>query len=91
MARQGQSFATAQEVRVVLPAKDGNDDMLVDVPKDGRSVGEIVTRGNIVMKEVSKTIPTRRMLGSILCSTSGIQRLRGNPSVAVTFIVGIWP
>jgi hypothetical protein len=36
----------------VEPAKDDND-MLVDVPKDGKSVGEIVTRGNIVMREVS--------------------------------------
>jgi len=51
MARQGQSFATAQEVRVVIPAKDENDDTLVDVPKDGKTIGEIVTRGNIVMKE----------------------------------------
>ena len=90
MARQGQSFATAQEVRVVLPAKDGNDDMLVDVPKDGKSVGEIITRGNIVMTEVSKTISTRRVLGLMLCSTSGIQGLRGKPSVVVTSIVGIW-
>lgn len=91
MARQGQSFATAQEVRVVLPAKDGNDDMLVDVPKDGKSVGEIITRGNIVMKEVSKTKLTRTVLGTMLCSTSGTQRLRGKPSVVVTSIVEIWP
>jgi hypothetical protein len=53
MARQGQTCATAQEVRVVVPAKNDNDDVLVDVPKDGKSVGEIVTRGNMVMKEVS--------------------------------------
>ncbi|KIJ68289.1 hypothetical protein HYDPIDRAFT_173052 [Hydnomerulius pinastri MD-312] len=51
MARQGQSFATAQNVRVVYPPKDENDQDLVDVPKDGKTVGEIVTRGNIVMKE----------------------------------------
>jgi hypothetical protein len=60
MARQGHSFATAQEVRVVAPATDDNnrdddndDAVLVDVPKDGKSVGEIITRGNIVMREVS--------------------------------------
>lgn len=55
MARQGQSFATAQEVRVVVPAED-NDDVLVDVPKDGKTVGEIVTRGNIVMREVNRSV-----------------------------------
>jgi hypothetical protein len=52
IARQGKSFATALEVRVVYPPKDGDDEELVDVPWDGRTVGEIVTRGNIVMKEV---------------------------------------
>lgn len=55
MARQGHSFATAQEVRVVYPLSDESKDSdeLVDVPKDGKTVGEIVTTGNIVMKEVS--------------------------------------
>jgi hypothetical protein len=54
MARQGTSFATAQDVRVVYPPKDDSTDAgLVDVPRDGKTVGEIVTRGNIVMKEVS--------------------------------------
>ena len=54
MARQGQSFATAQNVRVVYPPRHENDQELFDVPKDGRTVGEIVTRGNIVMKEVGE-------------------------------------
>jgi len=49
MARQGHAFATALEVRVVY---QGDDDKLVDVPNDGKTIGEIVTRGNIVMKEV---------------------------------------
>ncbi|KAJ7107624.1 hypothetical protein C8R43DRAFT_905737 [Mycena crocata] len=53
MARQGHSFATAQDVRVVYPPKDG-DTELVDVPRDGKTVGEIATRGNIVMKEYFK-------------------------------------
>lgn len=51
MARQGQSFATAQDVRVVFPPQDENDEELRDVPKDGRTVGEVLMRGNIVMKE----------------------------------------
>lgn len=55
MARQGHAFATAQEVRVVCPPGEGDkhNDNLKDVPRDGKTVGEIVTRGNIVMKEVS--------------------------------------
>jgi hypothetical protein len=53
MARQGQAFATAKEVRVVFPPSDDEKDpVLRDVPRDGKTVGEIVTRGNIVMKEV---------------------------------------
>ncbi|TFK41006.1 hypothetical protein BDQ12DRAFT_678730 [Crucibulum laeve] len=52
MARQGQAFATAQEVRVVYPSDgDADDAPLTDVPADGKTLGEIVTRGNIVMKE----------------------------------------
>ncbi|KAJ7932595.1 hypothetical protein B0H13DRAFT_2227747 [Mycena leptocephala] len=46
MARQGHSFATAQDIRVVHPPK-GDSDTLVDVPRDGKTAGEIVTRGNI--------------------------------------------
>ncbi|KAF8349930.1 AMP-dependent synthetase and ligase [Amanita rubescens] len=50
MARQGHAFATAQEVRVVRTNEDLGDE-LVDVPRDGKTLGEVVTRGNIVMKE----------------------------------------
>lgn len=50
MARQGHAFATADETRVVLVNGDG---VLKDVPEDGRTLGEIAVRGNIVMKEVS--------------------------------------
>jgi len=51
MARQG--HGSAQEVRVVYPPGDSTPDEseLVDVPRDGKTVGEIVTRGNLVMKE----------------------------------------
>jgi hypothetical protein len=54
MARQGHAFATAQEARVVSLLDDNDDTNVVlkDVPWDGKTVGEIVTRGNIVMKEV---------------------------------------
>lgn len=55
MARQGLSFATSDDARVVHPIKedDNLNAELVDVPKDGKTVGEIVVRGNILMKEVS--------------------------------------
>ncbi|KAF8167952.1 hypothetical protein B0H34DRAFT_647092 [Crassisporium funariophilum] len=52
MARQGHAFATAEEVRVVYTTTDSDENApLEDVPRDGKTVGEIVTRGNIVMKE----------------------------------------
>ncbi|KAK0198698.1 acetyl-CoA synthetase-like protein [Armillaria mellea] len=48
IARQGHSFATAEGVRV---AEMRDDEETIDVPRDGKTVGEIVTRGNLVMKE----------------------------------------
>lgn len=55
MARQGLSYAISDDVRVVYPPKeDEQDDVnmeLVDVPKDGKTVGEVVLRGTMVMKE----------------------------------------
>lgn len=51
MARQGHSFATAEETRVVNKGSDGS---LIDVPEDGKTLGEIAVRGNIVMKEYFK-------------------------------------
>jgi hypothetical protein len=51
MARQGHAFLTAGESRVVFQS-EGEE--LKDVPKDGKTVGEIVTRGNISMKEVKE-------------------------------------
>jgi fatty-acyl-CoA synthase len=42
-ARQGVEILTSGEVRVV-------DDEGRDVPRDGRTIGEIVARGNVVMK-----------------------------------------
>lgn len=53
LARQGHAFATAQEVRVVYPPGERSSDIeLIDVPRDGKTLGEVVTKGNIVMKEV---------------------------------------
>jgi fatty-acyl-CoA synthase len=43
LARQGQGYVTADLVRVV-------DDDMNDVPLDGETMGEIVMRGNMVMK-----------------------------------------
>ncbi|KAJ2928934.1 hypothetical protein H1R20_g8292, partial [Candolleomyces eurysporus] len=51
MARQGHAFVTADDARVVT-VEEGSD-VLKDVPADGETLGEIVTRGNIVMKEAS--------------------------------------
>ncbi|TFY52356.1 hypothetical protein EVG20_g10585 [Dentipellis fragilis] len=53
LARQGHAFATAHPCRVVyspseLPA-GAAPDALVDVPKDGKTIGEIIMAGNIVM------------------------------------------
>ena len=42
-ARQGVELITSGDLRVV-------DDEMRDVPRDGRTVGEIVVRGNVVMK-----------------------------------------
>jgi fatty-acyl-CoA synthase len=43
LARQGQGHVTADLVRVV-------DENMHDVPRDGETLGEVVMRGNIVMK-----------------------------------------
>ncbi|HEX2915198.1 MAG TPA: acyl--CoA ligase family protein [Chloroflexia bacterium] len=43
MARQGQNYVVADEVRVV-------DENMHDVPRDGQTMGEVVMRGNNVMK-----------------------------------------
>jgi hypothetical protein len=48
--RQGHAFVTADGARVV--ERSENMTRLHNVPWDGKTVGEIVTRGNIVMKHV---------------------------------------
>jgi hypothetical protein len=79
MARQGHSFVTADEVRVVYQHQEGEpfDAPLRDVPADGRTLGEIVVRGNIVMKEVGLSHAGRYTLARSL--------IRG------TFPSHIWP
>jgi acyl-CoA synthetase (AMP-forming)/AMP-acid ligase II len=71
MARQGHAFATSLEARVVF--QDGGDD-LKDVPRDGKTVGEIVTRGNIVMKEVSLSSENLEVIPNESTSTSKTRR-----------------
>lgn len=48
-ARQGHAFATSFPLRVIHPTNSPGEE-LVDVPRDGQTVGEIVVRGNIVMQ-----------------------------------------
>jgi fatty-acyl-CoA synthase len=43
LARQGQSYVVADEIRVV-------DDRMQDVPKDHQTIGEVIMHGNNVMK-----------------------------------------
>jgi len=50
MARQGYSYSTADGARVVYQT-EGED--LKDVPRDGKTIGEVIVRGNLVMREVS--------------------------------------
>ena len=52
MARQGHTLATADEVRVVYASEVNHAGALKDVPRDGKTIGEVVMRGNLVMKEV---------------------------------------
>ena len=63
MARQGHAFATAEDVRVVYPT-ESDDAPLKDVPRDGKTLGEVVAKGNIVMKEVCSSPFLWRMPGS---------------------------
>ena len=42
-ARQGVELITSGELRVV-------DEQMLDVPRDGATLGEIVARGNVVMR-----------------------------------------
>lgn len=52
MARQGHGFITSLPIRIIKP--DQPDNVLVDVAKDGKEIGEIVFFGNICAKEYYK-------------------------------------
>ena len=78
MARQGHAFANADEVRVAkIHYKPGHEgvhsgdrgDVVEDVVNDGEAVGEVVVRGNIVMKEVSA--PIKATVCSLVSEKSG--------------------
>lgn len=57
LARQGHSVILADDVRVVKLLNNGETgDVLVDVKRDGEEVGEVVMRGNTVMKEVGQSL-----------------------------------
>jgi hypothetical protein len=78
-ARQGHASATSDGVRVV--EQGDNITELRDVPADGTTVGEIITRGNLVMKGVSvhNIVSTQRLTCRLVFPRSrsyeeGIQR-----------------
>ncbi|OAA67368.1 AMP-binding domain protein [Cordyceps fumosorosea ARSEF 2679] len=60
MARQGHGFITSLPIRVIKP--DQPDDLLIDVAKDGKEIGEIVFFGNICAKEYYKDAAATRKL-----------------------------
>jgi hypothetical protein len=71
MARQGHAFATADEVRVVYASEEDKVGPLQDVPQDGKTMGEVVMRGNVVMKEVSLSFFRLLISGHELIVLSG--------------------
>jgi hypothetical protein len=76
MARQGHAFATAHEVRVVHASEADQVGLLEDVPRDGKTMGEVVMRGNMVMKEVylslfSTFLLTNQWLSLVLPGSRG--------------------
>ncbi|KAK1750724.1 acetate/butyrate--CoA ligase AAE7, peroxisomal [Echria macrotheca] len=68
MARQGHGFLTSLPVRVIKP--DLGEDVLVDVARDARDIGEIVFVGNICAKGYYKDAEATRKLfaGGVLHS-----------------------
>ncbi|KAK4153747.1 hypothetical protein C8A00DRAFT_15069 [Chaetomidium leptoderma] len=68
MARQGHGFLTALPARIIKP--DQPEDVLIDVAKDGKEMGEIVFSGNICCKEYYKDPEATRKLfaGGVLHS-----------------------
>ena len=78
-ARQGVGMVTADEARVV--ATSGDPDRLVDVPADGVTMGEIVMRGNTVMREYFRERRHFGAAGSIPGTWGALPRRLLNVSV----------
>ena len=75
MARQGHGFLTSLPVRIVKTEEDGSSitdesAVLQDVPRDGKTIGEIVFVGNICAKGYYKDAPATGKLfaGGVLHS-----------------------
>ncbi|KAJ3517367.1 hypothetical protein NLJ89_g536 [Agrocybe chaxingu] len=86
MARQGHAFATAEAARVVYPIEGDavSNGPLKDVPRDGKTVGEIVTRGNIVMKEYFRDPEaTQKAFAGGSFHTGDLAVIHPNGSVAI--------
>lgn len=68
MARQGHGFVTSLPIRIIKP--DQPEDVIVDVAKDGKEIGEIVFEGNICAKEYYKDAEATKKLfaGGVLHS-----------------------
>ncbi len=60
MARQGHGFVTSLPIRIIKP--DQPEDVLIDVAKDGKEIGEIVFFGNICAKGYYKDPEATRKL-----------------------------
>ncbi|OTB05019.1 hypothetical protein M426DRAFT_320338 [Hypoxylon sp. CI-4A] len=60
MARQGHGFITSLPIRIIKPEQP--DDVLIDVAKDGKEIGEIVFFGNICCKGYFKDAEATRKL-----------------------------
>lgn len=60
MARQGHGFVTSLPIRIIKP--DQPEDVLIDVAKDGKEIGEIVFFGNICAKGYYKDPEATRQL-----------------------------
>jgi acyl-CoA synthetase (AMP-forming)/AMP-acid ligase II len=94
MARVGFPFATALESRVVRRTEENTNGAteLKDVPRDGTTVGEIVTRGNITMKEVCSFLFASFYLERLTdeSSTSATRRRRPRRFVAAISTRVIW-
>ena len=90
MARQGHAFAQADEVRVVQLDEDGKrKPELIDC--DFMQPGEIITRGNIVMKEASPESRLSRIMPSKSGSTTKTPRPPKKHSEAVTLLLAMLP